>query len=79
MSQADLAQRLGTSQAHLSKWETGARSPRVSELDEIARALHRRLALAIEPPKPKQPKNVGLAAFDEVMGKRRSSGSPKGP
>ena len=39
MSQAQLAERIGTTQQQLSRWETGARVPRVDVLKKIADAL----------------------------------------
>lgn len=39
MSQQQLADRLGITQATISTWETGKVSPRVSDLTQVATAL----------------------------------------
>ena len=38
-TQVDLAGALGISQAALSRWESGAVSPRIADVERIARAL----------------------------------------
>ncbi len=72
LNQQQLAERIGSTQRQISLWETGKRSPQVSDLERIATALHRELRIAMEPRKPKRPASVGVAAFDEVFGKRNA-------
>jgi len=43
MSQAALAQAIGTSQSRVSKWERGEEAPRVDALRRIAKATGRQL------------------------------------
>ena len=71
LNQQQLAERIGSTQRQISLWETGKRSPQVSDLERIATALHRELRVSMEPRKPKRPARVGLAAFDEVFRKQR--------
>ena len=47
LSQQALADRLGTSQPAVSRWERGHDEPRLSTLEEIVAACGRRLTLAI--------------------------------
>jgi transcriptional regulator with XRE-family HTH domain len=47
-SQAELAERLGTTQSVVSRWERGADEPRLSTLERIARACGQRLVVSIE-------------------------------
>ncbi len=70
LTQLGLAERIGSTQAQLSRWETGARSPQVSDLERIAATLNRQLVVSLSPPRPSTPTNAGLAGFDEVFGKR---------
>lgn len=47
LTQAQLAERLGTTQSVVSRWERGHDEPRVSTLQAIARATGRRLHVAM--------------------------------
>jgi uncharacterized protein len=49
MSQRELAERSGTSQAVISRIEQGLASPRVATLERIVAAMGERLVLAAEP------------------------------
>ncbi len=48
LSQAALADRLGTTQSAVSRWERGHDEPRLSTLESILRACGRRLVLTSE-------------------------------
>jgi transcriptional regulator with XRE-family HTH domain len=49
LSQRELADRIGTTQAALSNWEVGRRRPGLAELVALADALGRDLAWLLEP------------------------------
>jgi len=49
LSQAELAERLSTTQSAVSRWERGHEEPRLSTLNSILRACGRRLVIASEP------------------------------
>lgn len=49
LSQAELAERLSTTQSAVSRWERGHDEPRLSTLNSIMRACGRRLVIASEP------------------------------
>jgi transcriptional regulator with XRE-family HTH domain len=49
ISQRELAERMGTTQAALSNWEVGRRRPGLTELVALADALGRDLAWLLEP------------------------------
>lgn len=49
LTQAELAERLGTKQPTISRWESGADEPRLSTLRRIAAATGHRLSLHVEP------------------------------
>lgn len=71
LNQQQLAERIGSTQRQISLWETGKRSPQVTDLERIATALHRELRVSMEPRKPNPPATSGVAAFDEVFRKQR--------
>jgi transcriptional regulator with XRE-family HTH domain len=48
LTQAELADRLRTTQSVVSRWERGRDEPRLSTLDRIMRACGRRLSLQVE-------------------------------
>jgi transcriptional regulator with XRE-family HTH domain len=48
LTQAALAERLGTTQSVVSRWERGGDEPRLSTLARILRACGRRLVLSAE-------------------------------
>lgn len=48
-TQAELGERMGTTQSVISRWEHGHDEPRVSTLEKIARACGHRLILDAEP------------------------------
>ncbi len=50
LTQASLAQAIGTSQSRVSKWERGEEVPRIDALRRIAKAAGRRLQVNLAPP-----------------------------
>ena len=46
-TQSELAERLGTTQSAVSRWERGHDEPRISTLAHIARVCGKRLSLAL--------------------------------
>jgi transcriptional regulator with XRE-family HTH domain len=50
LTQAELADRIGTNQANISRWEGGAATPNVNTLRRIADALGFKLVIGFEPP-----------------------------
>jgi Zn-dependent peptidase ImmA (M78 family)/DNA-binding XRE family transcriptional regulator len=63
MSQAALAARLGRTQAAVSNWESGRRSPDIEELSEIADVLSVDLRQLAPPPGSRQPVQAALRAL----------------
>lgn len=49
MSQAELAERIGTTQSAVSRWERGHDEPRLSTITVIATACGHRMTMAVEP------------------------------
>ena len=49
LTQAALAERLGTTQSVVSRWERGGDEPRLSTLTRILRACGQRLVISVEP------------------------------
>lgn len=60
LTQRELAQRAGTSQAAVSAYESGARSPSMHTLERLLAACGMRPRLTIEPRPAGQPGPVGL-------------------
>ena len=48
ISQKELAGRIGVAQGTIGNWETGTREPKLSQLEDIARALKTTLAELIK-------------------------------
>lgn len=48
MTQSELAQRLGTAQSAVSRWERGHDEPRLSTLEAIARACGKSLRITVD-------------------------------
>lgn len=54
LTQAQLAERIGTDQANISRWEGGTATPNVKTLRRIARAMRSRLVIEFDPLPPKR-------------------------
>ena len=55
LTQADLAERMGTSQSTIARLESGTAKPSLSTLRRLARATGMRLKISLEPqPRPKR-------------------------
>jgi len=75
ISQAQLAESIGSTQPQVSAWERGTRSPKASDLQRIAEALGRVLRVSLD--KPRVPSGVGAKAFNAVLGKHRGAAPTK--
>ena len=75
VSQAQLAERIGSTQPQVSAWERGTRSPKASDLQRIAEALGRVLQVSLE--QPRVGSTVGRKGFDDLLGKHRGAAPAK--
>jgi transcriptional regulator with XRE-family HTH domain len=62
LSQAELAERMGTSQSTIARLESGAARPSFSTLERFAEATGTRLRVSLEPVKAAQKKKARKAA-----------------
>ena len=75
VSQAQLAERIGSTQPQVSAWERGTRSPKASDLQRIAEALGRVLRVSLD--QPRAASTVGRKGFDDLLGERRGAAPSK--
>ncbi|HEX9766055.1 MAG TPA: helix-turn-helix domain-containing protein [Nitriliruptorales bacterium] len=68
LTQAELARRVGTSQAAISAYESGARSPSVSTLERLLAACGKRARITLEP----RPAAPGSGPIAQRVRERRS-------
>jgi transcriptional regulator with XRE-family HTH domain len=62
LTQAELAEKMATSQSTIARLESGAASPSLSTLRRLARATGTQLKLTLEPKAPRRKERRGHAA-----------------
>jgi len=70
MTQADLAEKLGTTQSAIARWETGGTQPPLETLTRVARACDLELRIGLAEPDPGEvsliERNLGLSASERL-------------
>ena len=70
MTQADLAEELGTTQSAIARWETGRTQPSLETLTRVARACELELRISLAEPDSGEvsliERNIGLSASDRL-------------
>ena len=66
-SQAELAERVGTRQANISRLESGLSNPSIKFLQRLAEALDAKLIIHLEPRAAPLPPDVLIAALDHAV------------
>ena len=70
MTQADLAERLSTTQSAIARWETGGAQPSLETLTRVARACELELRIGLAEPDPGEvsliERNLGLSPSERL-------------